>query len=99
MESGTIEQLPGLGAHPASGPAARGVHAIGLTPHKRLTLVSGSSNPDLAQKIAEQLQCELSPVTLKTLRERRDVLPLRGVDPRRRHVHRPDVDDPGRPGA
>ncbi len=66
MESGTIEQtLPGLGAHavPASVPAGR---AIGLTPNKRLTLVSGRSNPELAAKIAKHLGCELGQVTLKT---------------------------------
>lgn len=66
MESGTVEQtLPGLGHHapPSELPAGR---AIGLTPAKRLTLVSGRSNPDLAQRIAEQLGCELGPVTLKT---------------------------------
>ena len=48
MESGTIEQtLPGLGAPAVPSPAAIG-RAIGLTPNKRLTLVSGRSNPDLA---------------------------------------------------
>jgi ribose-phosphate pyrophosphokinase len=67
VESGTIEQaLPGLAAHPATTPATGVGRAIGLTPNKRLTLVSGRSNPDLAQRIAEHLQCELSPVTLKT---------------------------------
>ena len=66
MESGTIEQtLPGLGAPAAPSPAAVG-RAIGLTPNKRLTLVSGRSNPDLAQRIAEHLECELGRVTLKT---------------------------------
>ena len=40
--------------------------AIGLTPNKRLTLVSGRSNPDLAHRIAEHLECELGRVTLKT---------------------------------
>jgi ribose-phosphate pyrophosphokinase len=66
VESGTVEQtLPGLGHHapPSELPTGR---AIGLTPAKRLTLVSGRSNPDLAQRIAEQLGCELGPVTLKT---------------------------------
>ena len=66
MESGTIEQtLPGLGAHggPVAAPVGR---AIGLAPNKRLTLASGRSNPELALKIAEQLGCELSKMTLKT---------------------------------
>ncbi len=66
MESGTIEQtLPGLGA-PAVSSAAGAGRAIGLTPNKRLMLVSGRSNPDLAQRIAEHLECELGGVTLKT---------------------------------
>jgi ribose-phosphate pyrophosphokinase len=66
VESGTIEQaLPGLGAHVT--PAADSVgRAIGLTPNKRLTLVSGRSNPELADKIAKHLGCELGAVTLKT---------------------------------
>ena len=66
MESGTIEQtLPGLGASAVSSPSTVG-RAIGLTPNKRLTLVSGRSNPDLAHRIAEHLECELGLVTLKT---------------------------------
>ena len=68
MGSGTIEQtLPGLGA-PAfdSGtePLSMG-RMIGMQPQKRLMLVSGSSNPGLAQKIADNLECELGKVTLK----------------------------------
>jgi ribose-phosphate pyrophosphokinase len=39
---------------------------IGLTPEKRLTLVAGRSNPELAALIAAQLGCELGTVTLKT---------------------------------
>ena len=66
MESGTIEQtLPGLGA-PAVSPSAGAGRAIGLTPNKRLMLVSGRSNPDLAQRIAGHLECELGGVALKT---------------------------------
>src|SRR5262245_60229484 len=66
VESGTIEQtLPGLGVHVQPAPLhAAGV--IGLTPEKRLTLVSGRSHPALASRIAEQLGCELGNVTLKT---------------------------------
>jgi ribose-phosphate pyrophosphokinase len=63
-----VEQaLPGLGHHspPAVVPViSPGV--IGLTPEKRLTLVSGRSHPTLAARIAEQLGCELGNVTLKT---------------------------------
>src|SRR5574340_856432 len=40
--------------------------AMGITPHKRLMLFSGRSNPDLAQRIAEQLDIDLGRVTLKT---------------------------------
>ncbi len=67
MESGTIEQaLPGLERRQSSGTdIATGSSVIGLSPQKRLTLVSGSSNPGLAQKIADHLGCELGGVTLK----------------------------------
>jgi ribose-phosphate pyrophosphokinase len=65
VESGTVEQaLPGLGHHAPS--ASLHVGRIGLTPEKRLTLVSGRSNPELAGLIAEQLGCDLGGVTLKT---------------------------------
>ncbi len=65
MESGTIEQpLPGLGHLPASETMPVG-RAIGLAPQKRLVLVSGSSNLELAAKIAERLGCELGNVKLK----------------------------------
>ncbi|WP_114796945.1 ribose-phosphate pyrophosphokinase [Gaiella occulta] len=37
-----------------------------MTPNKRLTLVSGRSNPDLARDIAKLLGCELGQVTIKT---------------------------------
>lgn len=62
-----VEQtLPGLGhlATPPGPAAAPGV--IGMTPEKRLTLVSGRSNPALAGEIAKKLGCELGNVTLKT---------------------------------
>jgi ribose-phosphate pyrophosphokinase len=66
VDSGTVEQaLPGLGHHAvASASVTSGV--IGLTPEKRLTLVAGRSNPELASRIAEQLGCELGSMTLKT---------------------------------
>jgi ribose-phosphate pyrophosphokinase len=65
VESGTIEQpLPGLEAHSSVEGMSVG-SAIGLAPQKRLMLVSGSSNPELAGKIADQLGCELGLVTLK----------------------------------
>jgi ribose-phosphate pyrophosphokinase len=68
VESGTIEQtLPGL-----SGPAIS-VHtepqqgrALALAPQKRLVVVSGSSHPELAGKIADHLGVELGARELKT---------------------------------
>ena len=66
MESGTIEQtLPGLSvpeiqSHPQAG------RAIGLQPRKRLVVVSGSSHPELAHRIADHLDVDLGPVELKT---------------------------------
>ena len=53
-------------------------------------LFAGRSHPELAQKIAEKLGIQVGDVTLRTFAERRDVLPLRGVDPRRRRLHRAD---------
>ena len=67
MESGTVEQtLPGLGTPdlPVTGPVVG--RAIGLTPNKRLMLVAGRSNPELAHKIGEKIGCELGEMTLKT---------------------------------
>jgi ribose-phosphate pyrophosphokinase len=66
VESGTIEQtLPGLeGMTPR--PELEVGRAIALNPQKRLMLFSGRSNPDLAQRIAEQLGIELGHVKLKT---------------------------------
>ena len=66
MESGTIEQtLPGLeGMTPQ--PELEVGRAIAINPQKRLMLFSGRSNPDLAQRIAEQLGIELGHVKLKT---------------------------------
>ena len=63
-----VEQtLPGLGHHaPITDATTVTSGVIGLTPAKRLTLVSGRSHPTLATRIAEQLGCELGNVTLKT---------------------------------
>ena len=65
MESGTIEQsLPGLEG--TAGPAPMSIgRAIPLAPQKRLMLFAGRSNPELAQKIADNLGIELGAVTLK----------------------------------
>jgi hypothetical protein len=66
VESGTVEQtLPGIAPDlPGTGTVVG--RAIPLTPSKRLMLVSGRSNPDLAHDIARQIGCELGDVTLKT---------------------------------
>jgi ribose-phosphate pyrophosphokinase len=66
VESGTIEQsLPGLEPMNPQ-PELEVGRALALAPQKRLMLFSGRSNPDLAQRIAEQLNIELGGVKLKT---------------------------------
>jgi ribose-phosphate pyrophosphokinase len=66
VETGTIEQtLPGLEGMTAQ-PELEVGRAIAIAPQKRLMLFSGRSNPDLAQRIAEQLDIELGQVKLKT---------------------------------
>ena len=69
MESGTTElALPGLDTVPAravSAEPAQG-HWLESGSQKRLMLFSGRSNPDLAQRIAEQLGVELGEVELKS---------------------------------
>jgi ribose-phosphate pyrophosphokinase len=66
VESGTIEQaLPGMETMTPQTGLDVG-HAIALAPQKRLMLFSGRSNPELAHRIAEQLQIELGHVKLKT---------------------------------
>ena len=88
--SGTTELvLPGLEAPDVVTQDKPG-HWIERGPQKRLMVFSGRSHSDLAQRIAEQLGVELGEVELEHVRERRDVLPLRRVDPRRRRLHRPD---------
>ena len=67
MESGTVEQtLPGLGAPDLPSASVVMGRAIGVSPTKRLMIVSGRSNPDLAAQIAKQIGCELGETTLKT---------------------------------
>lgn len=66
MESGTIEQtLPGLDS-PIPHVEMSAGHAIPLTPQKRLMVFSGRSHPELAEKIALQLNVELGEVELET---------------------------------
>jgi ribose-phosphate pyrophosphokinase len=66
VESGTIEQtLPGLEPMTPQSELQVG-RALSRAPQKRLMLFSGRSNPDLAQRIAENLEIELGDVKLKT---------------------------------
>jgi ribose-phosphate pyrophosphokinase len=67
VESGTVEQtLPGLGAPDMPSSSAVMGRAVGLAPNKRLMIVSGRSNPDLAREIANKIGCELGDTTLKS---------------------------------
>ena len=67
MESGTIEQaLPGLGGAGGAAPQLMVGRALSLTPQKRLAVVSGSSHPLLAEKIAGHLGVELTKVERAT---------------------------------
>ena len=65
-------------------------HWIERGPQKRLMVFAGRSHPELAQRIAEQLGVELGEHRAEHVRERRDLLPLRRVDPRRRRLPRAD---------
>jgi ribose-phosphate pyrophosphokinase len=66
VESATIEQsLPGLETATPQVEMTTG-HAIPLTPQKRLMVFSGSSHPQLAAKIAEQIEVELGEIELET---------------------------------
>ena len=72
-------------------------HWIERGPQKRLMVFAGRSHPELAERIAEQLGVELGEVETDDVRERRDLRPLRRVDPRLRHLPRPDRLQPDRP--
>jgi ribose-phosphate pyrophosphokinase len=66
VESGTIEQtLPGLETMNPQ-PGLEVGRALALSPQKRLMLFSGRSNPELARRIAAQLEMELGRVNVKT---------------------------------
>ena len=56
---------------------------------KRLMLFSGRSNPELAAKIANKLGPRARRRDAEDVLQRRGLLPLRGVDPRRGRLHRP----------
>ena len=62
---------------------------------KRLMLFSGRANPELAGRIAEQARRRSRARHAEDVLQRRGLLPLRGVDPRRRRLHHPaDVRQP-----
>jgi ribose-phosphate pyrophosphokinase len=64
--SATTElSLPGLEVTPAA-PESKPGHWIERGPQKRLMVFSGRSHPDLAQRIAQQLNVQLGDVELKT---------------------------------
>jgi ribose-phosphate pyrophosphokinase len=65
VESGTIEALPGL-ATPETQTQPTVGRVLPRSPSKRLVVVSGSSHPVLAQRIADHLGVELGAVELKT---------------------------------
>jgi ribose-phosphate pyrophosphokinase len=66
VDSGTIEQtLPGLETMNPQ-PGLEVGRALALSPQKRLMLFSGRSNPELAQRIAAQLEMELGRANVKT---------------------------------
>jgi ribose-phosphate pyrophosphokinase len=65
VESGTIEALPGLATPVTQTQPAVG-RALPRSPSKRLVVVSGSSHPVLAEKIAGHLGVELGARELKT---------------------------------
>jgi ribose-phosphate pyrophosphokinase len=66
VESATTElSLPGLEVTPTA-PSPKPGHWIERGPQKRLMVFSGRSHPQLAQRIAEQLNVELGDVELKT---------------------------------
>src|SRR5437764_197542 len=72
VESATTEltvpaRLPGLDvAERIEAPRVASGHWLERASHKRLMVVSGRSNPDLAQKIADRLGIKLGDVTLET---------------------------------
>jgi ribose-phosphate pyrophosphokinase len=66
LDTGTTELvLPGLDVSPPAAEPKPG-HWIERGPQKRLMVFAGSSHPDLAKRITEQLGVELGEVTLET---------------------------------
>ena len=65
------------------------VSSISQDYRKRLMVFGGRASGELAAKIAGQLDVDLGQVDLPHLLQRRGLLPLRGVDPRRRRLPRP----------
>ena len=91
VESGTIEQaLPGLEGTGGAAPQLMVGRALSLTPQKRLAVVAGSSHPVLADEDRRPPRRRADEGRARDVRGRLSLLPLRGLGPRRRHVHRPD---------
>ena len=61
-----------------------------LIPKKRCSCIAGRSHPALAEEIADAPRRRAGRAQPRRVRQRRDPLPLRRVDPRHRRVHRPD---------
>ena len=77
--------------------AARAAATCGVDYDKRLMLVSGRANPELAARIAVEARRRARRGDAEDVRQRRGLLPLRGVGARRRRVHRAaDVRQPRR---
>ena len=97
MESGTIEQtLPGLGGNdPSAG--ARGGARDRAQSAEAADAVLGPLEPGPRAADRQAARHRARPREAEDIRERRDVLSLRGVRPRRRHVHRAVRMRPGRP--
>ena len=93
MESGTIEQtLPGLEGRestPAPQLSSRPRRLADAAEAARCCSRAARTRSSRRRSPATSASSSARS-TLDDVRERRDVLPLRGVDPRRRHVHRPD---------
>ena len=85
------------GPAPTLAPAVSPSTSLPIDYDKRLMLFSGRANPELAAKIADKIGVDLGPDHAQVVLQRRGLLPLRGVDPRRRRLHHPaDLRQPAR---
>ena len=87
LSSGVPMEL--LEAEPQLGSAQEPTHTSVPTPYdKRLMVFAGRGSQELGHKIAGKLGHRARPGRAEDLLQRRGVLPLPGVDPRRGRVHR-----------